>query len=145
MDFCYIVCYYMVMQSQFTSSAGGVVSLIEYHFVFCPRYRRKIFQIPGVAEYFTTLVRKICSDLQIRIISLQCCEDHVLLSIRCLPDRSPAEIMKKIKGASTKPLKEVFPQLKAMTSIWTRDYLVSTEVPDEQEISNYVQSLKKRG
>ncbi|MCI7322723.1 MAG: IS200/IS605 family transposase, partial [Lachnospiraceae bacterium] len=24
------------------------VSLINYHFVFCPRYRRKIFLIPGV-------------------------------------------------------------------------------------------------
>ncbi|MBQ3962495.1 MAG: transposase, partial [Erysipelotrichaceae bacterium] len=28
------------------------VSLINYHFVFCPRYRRKIFNIPGVAESF---------------------------------------------------------------------------------------------
>ena len=26
------------------------VSLINYHFVFCPRYRRKIFNIPGVAD-----------------------------------------------------------------------------------------------
>lgn len=28
------------------------VSLINYHFVFCPRYRRKIFNIKGVEERF---------------------------------------------------------------------------------------------
>lgn len=28
------------------------VSLINYHFVFCPRYRRKIFNIPGVEIRF---------------------------------------------------------------------------------------------
>ncbi|MCB2351686.1 IS200/IS605 family transposase, partial [Clostridium estertheticum] len=26
------------------------VSLINYHFIFCPRYRRKIFLIPNVEE-----------------------------------------------------------------------------------------------
>lgn len=28
------------------------VSLINYHFVFCPRYRRKIFDIDGVERRF---------------------------------------------------------------------------------------------
>ena len=31
------------------------VSLIHYHFVFCPRYRRKIFKIPGVEARFKEL------------------------------------------------------------------------------------------
>ncbi|WP_367303522.1 transposase, partial [uncultured Dubosiella sp.] len=33
------------------------VSMVRYHFVFCPRYRRKIFLIPGVEERFKELVR----------------------------------------------------------------------------------------
>ncbi|MCR5691071.1 MAG: transposase, partial [Eubacterium sp.] len=31
------------------------VSLINYHFVFCPRYRRKIFNIQGVEDRFKEL------------------------------------------------------------------------------------------
>ena len=32
------------------------VSLINYHFVFCPRYRRKIFLIQKVEERFKELI-----------------------------------------------------------------------------------------
>lgn len=32
------------------------VSLINYHFVFCPRYRRKIFDIPHVEDRFSPKV-----------------------------------------------------------------------------------------
>ncbi|MCC0628665.1 MULTISPECIES: transposase, partial [unclassified Clostridioides] len=31
------------------------VSLINYHFVFCPRYRRKVFNIEGLEDRFKTL------------------------------------------------------------------------------------------
>ena len=34
------------------------VSMINYHFVFCPRYRRKIFLIPGVEGRFKELIRE---------------------------------------------------------------------------------------
>ncbi|WP_459796535.1 transposase, partial [Alkalibacterium sp. m-11] len=33
------------------------VSLINYHFVFCPRYRRKIFLNPSLEERFKKLVQ----------------------------------------------------------------------------------------
>lgn len=42
------------------------VSLINYHFVFCPRYRRKIFLIPNVEERFKELVKMKCKELEIR-------------------------------------------------------------------------------
>lgn len=37
------------------------VSLINYHFVLCPRYRRKIFNIPGVEQRFKELTRVECN------------------------------------------------------------------------------------
>ena len=41
------------------------VSLINYHFVFCPRYRRKIFLIPNVEERFKHMVKFICEEIEI--------------------------------------------------------------------------------
>ena len=38
------------------------VSLINYHFVFCPRYRRKIFLIPKIEQRFKTLVNDKCNE-----------------------------------------------------------------------------------
>ena len=52
------------------------VSLINYHFVFCPRYRRKIFLIPKVEQRFKELVKLKCKELEIEIIAIECDKDH---------------------------------------------------------------------
>lgn len=39
----------MHMENQYKRTTT-TVSFINYHFVFCPRFRRKIFDIPGVEE-----------------------------------------------------------------------------------------------
>lgn len=54
------------------------VSLINYHFIFCPRYRRKIFDIPNVEERFKEIVKNICSENDIQIIAIECDKDHVV-------------------------------------------------------------------
>ncbi|MGH4137802.1 transposase, partial [Clostridium sp.] len=43
-------------------------TLINYHFIFCPRYRRKIFLIPNVEERFKHMVKCVCEDIDIEII-----------------------------------------------------------------------------
>ncbi|MEQ3595541.1 IS200/IS605 family transposase, partial [Bacillus albus] len=55
------------------------VSLINYHFVFCPRYRRKIFLNAKVEERFKALVQELCNELDIVIIAMECDKDHVHL------------------------------------------------------------------
>ena len=102
------------------------VSLINYHFVFCPRYRRKIFLIPNVEDRFKHLVKYICKEMEIEIIAIECDKDHTHMFLNCLPTLSPADIMQKIKGITSRGLRDEFPQLKKMPSLWTRSYFVST-------------------
>ena len=102
------------------------VSLINYHFVFSPRYRRKIFDIKNVEERFKEVVRDICYDLEVEIIAIECDRDHTHMFLNCLPTLSPADIMQKIKGASSKIIREEFKELNKMPSLWTRSYFVST-------------------
>ena len=66
------------------------VSLINYHFVFCPRYRRKIFNIPNVEDRFKHLVNYICEEMEIEIIAIECDKDHTHMFLNCLPTMSPA-------------------------------------------------------
>lgn len=77
------------------------VSLINYHFVFCPRYRRKIFLIPNVEERFKELVKIKCKELDIEIIAIECDKDHSHMFLNCLPTLSPSDIMQQIKGYNT--------------------------------------------
>ena len=122
------------------------VSFINYHFVFCPKYRRKIFLIPHVEERFKSLTGKICDELQIEILDMECHKDHVHLFLKCWPSQSPADIMKKIKGASSHALRDEFSQLSGMSSLWTRSYFVSTaDNVSSETIQWYVNTQKTRG
>lgn len=121
------------------------VSLINYHFIFCPRYRRKIFDIPNVEDRFKDLVSIICKEMNIEIIAIECDKDHTHMFLNCLPTMSPADVMQKIKGATSKILREEFKELEKMPSLWTRSYFVSTagNVCSET-IKKYVESQKTR-
>ena len=122
------------------------VSFIHYHFVFCPRYRRKIFLNSQVEERFKTLVREICDELEIEVIAMECDKDHVHLFLNTLPTFSPTDIMAKIKGVTSKKLREEFPHLQHLPSLWTRSYFVSTaENVSSETIRCYVENQKKRG
>jgi putative transposase len=121
------------------------VSLINYHFVFCPRYRRKIFNIPGVEERFKELTIAECEKQGIEILALECHIDHVHMFVSVLPTMSITEIMKRVKGCTSHKLRDEFPQLKAMVSLWTRSYFVSTAGNVSSEtIKWYVDTQKTR-
>ncbi len=121
------------------------VSLINYHFVFCPRYRRKIFLIPNVEDRFKYLVKSICKEMDIEIIAMECDKDHTHLFLNCLPTLSPANIMQKIKGITSRALRGEFKELSKMPSLWTRSYFVSTAGNVSSEtIKKYVENQKTR-
>ena len=121
------------------------ISLINYHFVFCPRYRRKIFKIPGVEERFKELVSSACKKYGLNILAMECDIDHVHIFINATPQWSPAEIVKTIKGCTSHTLREEFEALNRMPSLWTRSYFCSTEGEVSSEtIKRYIETQKRR-
>lgn len=121
------------------------VSLINYHFVFCPRYRRKIFNIPGVETRFKELTSAECESLGIEILAMECHVDHVHMFLSCMPTMSPSDVMHQVKGATSFALREEFPQLAKMPSLWTRSFFVSTAGNVSSEtIKWYVDTQKTR-
>jgi len=121
------------------------VSLINYHFVFCPRYRRKIFNIPGVEDRFKVLTAAECDRLGIEVLAMECHVDHAHLFLSCLPSLSPSDIMHQLKGATSFALREEFPQLVKMPSLWTRSFFVSTaDNVSSETIKWYVDTQKTR-
>lgn len=121
------------------------ISFINYHFVFCPWRRRKIFDIPGVEARFKELVTEICSQNDIEIIAMECHHDHVHMFLSALPQLSIPNIMHLIKGGTSAILRKEFPVLSASTGVWTRSYFVSTAGNVSAEtIRHYVETQKTR-
>ena len=119
--------------------------MINYHFVFCPRKRRKIFKFPGVEDRFKELVALECKKQGIEILAMECYIDHVYMFLNCPPKLSPSDVMHRIKVATGFTLRNEFPILSKMPNLWTRSYFVSTagDVCSET-IKRYVETQKTR-
>jgi len=121
------------------------VSLINYHFVFCPRYRRKIFENSEVDTRFKAIVSEICSDNEWTILAIETDKDHCHLFVNVQPTFSPSDIMKTIKGISSRELRQEFEHLSKMPSVWTRSFFVSTAGNVSSEtIKRYVENQRTR-
>lgn len=121
------------------------VSLINYHLVFCPRYRRKIFLIDGVEQRFKELTSIECKRHGIDILAMECHIDHVHMFVSVLPQQDIPDIVKQIKGATSHRLREEFSQLQNMPALWTRSYFVSTAGNVSSEtIEWYINTQKTR-
>jgi putative transposase len=108
------------------SRENTCVHLMNYHFVFCPKYRKPIL-INKVKSRLEELIAEKADDLDCEIIDLQVMPDHVHLFIAAKPPLSPNRIIAQIKGFSSKKLREEFVSLKhSLPSLWTRSYFVST-------------------
>ncbi|MFB6365933.1 IS200/IS605 family transposase [Paenibacillus elgii] len=121
------------------------VSLINYHFVFCPRYRRKVL-VSQVEVRFKELVQELCQENEWLIVAMEVMPDHVYLFLNVLPTDSPADVMAKLKGTTSRCLRQEFKHLEHLPSLWTRSYFVSTAGDVSSEtIQRYVEEQKKRG
>ena len=119
--------------------------MINYHFVFCPRYRRKIFDIPGVEDRFKELVTERCEQEKIDILAMECHHDHVHLFVSVYPQMNITHIISTVKGTTSRILREEFPALGRAPSLWTRSYFVSTAGNVSAEtIRRYVETQKTR-
>ena len=121
------------------------VSLINYHFVFCPRYRRKVLT-GGVEQRFKEILKQICEENDFNIVALEVMPDHVHVFLNTLPSISPSDIMAKVKGVTSRRLRQDFKHLQHLPSLWTRSFFCSTAGNVSSEtITRYIAEQKTRG
>jgi putative transposase len=101
------------------------VHLIVSHIIWCPKRRRKVLQ-GKVAQRFEQIVSEVASENRWEVLTLAIQPDHVHLFLQANPDTLPTDIARLIKGRSSHVLREEFPHLMRMPSLWTRSTFYST-------------------
>jgi putative transposase len=101
------------------------VSLINYHFVWCPKYRRQILK-GAIKRRLEMLISEVTAALDCEILALEVMDDHVHLFLRCPPTLAPCQMVFRVKGRSSRRLRQEFPSLRRLLTLWTRSYFVGT-------------------
>ena len=104
---------------------GNAVSLLNYHFVFIPKRRKKVLT-DLIAERLQEIICDVCNENRWRIIAMEIMPDHVHLLINAKPVDDPATIIRKIKGRASHHLRKEFPELLKLPTLWMPSYFVST-------------------
>jgi putative transposase len=124
---------------------SGGVSNLNYHLVWCPKYRLPVL-IEEVAEDLEALLREKASELDVEVKHLAIRPDHVHLFVKAPPDLSPAQIAHRLKGYTSRILRERYAHLVSrMPSLWSRSYYVGAagHVSDKT-IARYIAAQQTR-
>ena len=101
---------------------------IAYHFVWIPKYRRKI--LTGEVQKATKeLLNACCQRHGLALLALETDLDHVHIFVSAPPRFSPAHIANLLKGYTSRYLRQQFPHLKKVCGtdhLWTQAYYVGT-------------------
>lgn len=124
----------------------GYVYAIEYHIVWCIKYRHKILS-GDIEKSLIEILTKIAEDNNFKIIELNMDLDHVHLLVSCSPQNYIPNIIKALKGVSARLLmKEYGDVLKKKLyggHLWNPSYFIATVSENtEQQIIQYIQNQK---
>ncbi len=125
------------------TSSNTSVHFMNHHFVWYPKYRRKVI-VDYVETRLQDIIRNNARENNREIIAPETMPDHVHLFIKADPTVAPNNIIARIKGRSSRILRNEFPTLRSrLPTLWTRSYFVSTHVHVSSEaIKRYVEEQK---
>jgi putative transposase len=115
---------------------------IVYHLVWTPK-RRKAVLTGDIAIDCKALIEKKCAEMGWTILELAIQPDHVHLFVQAWPITSAAEIVKQCKGLTSHELRQKYPILKRLPSLWMRSYFAATAGNGSAEaIQGYIAAQK---
>ena len=113
---------------------------ILYHIIFCTKRRKKVLE-GAVLDRLQEIIEDVAHKNYWTLESLAIQPDHVHLFIQANPYTLPTDIARLIKGRSSHDLREEFPMLLHMPSLWTRSTFYSTAGHVSQEtITRYIEA-----
>jgi len=129
------------------NTGRGYVYRIEYHIVWCVKYRHKV--ITSVIEKrLCEILQKIADDNNFKITEIKGTVDHVHLLVECSPQHFIPDMLKALKGASARLLmKEFGEELKKKLwggHLWSPSYFVATVSENtKSQIQAYIEQQKE--
>jgi putative transposase len=116
---------------------------INYHIIWCVKYRRKIL-LEEIDKRLKELLYIKSKEIDITIEKMETDKDHIHLFVNSHPTKCVHWIVQQLKGYTSRLLRQEFKEVKSrLPSLWTRSYYVETIGHiSEETIKKYIQNQK---
>lgn len=133
------------MRNTYTHARTCVYN-INYHIVWCIKYRRKVLT-PEISENLYKIIQSIAKDKGFSVVDCKVGEaDHVHCFVSAPPKIAVTQIVKYLKGISGIELLKEFPELRHFLwrgQLWNGSYFCETiGSTSEDNILKYIERQK---
>jgi putative transposase len=119
------------------------IYLVVYHLIWCPKRRRKVL-VGAIKARLEQLIREVASEHGWTILEVAIQPDHAHVFLRGDPYTAPSDLARLMKGRSSRGLRDEFPVLLKLPSLWTHSFFISTTGHVSHElIQRYIERQSK--
>ena len=127
------------------SYGRGYVYSLQYHLVWCTKYRKQVL-VGDIETEFKRQLQLVMDELPGTIMEMEVMPDHVYLLVNCSPQFFIPDAIKRLKGQTAKKLFELFPDIKKSLwggHLWNPSYCaVSVSDRSVEQVKQYIREQK---
>ncbi|MDP3011839.1 MAG: IS200/IS605 family transposase [Candidatus Hydromicrobium sp.] len=117
---------------------------MQYHFVQCIKYRRKVLIDEKIIDLLRTKINEISKTFRVDVLNMECDKDHFHLLFKAKPTLDIPKYLNAVKTISSREIRRKFPKIKKKLwedTFWSRSYFLATtgQVTLDQ-LKKYVES-----
>jgi putative transposase len=125
----------------------NAVYKIDYHVVWCTKYRRKYLSDVSLQKELEIIFINLGKKHNLSIENISISEDHVHMFVGTLPSLRPSDLIKILKGASSRILLHKCPEIRELMKgsehFWSPSYYIGTVGDMSAEVvKQYIENQK---
>lgn len=100
----------------------------RYHIVWAPKYRFKVLH-GEVRDRVRTIIKQVCAEMGVTIISGVLSRDHVHMFVEIPPSIAVSDFVRRAKGRSSRKIQQEFEHIRKRywgQRFWARGYFSTT-------------------
>ena len=137
---------YNIRKSDLSYGRGYVYSL-QYHIVWCTKYRRNVLK-DGADSDCKELLYSLAEEYRFKIAAMEVMPDHIHLLVDATPQFCIPDMIKIMKGGIARKLFLLHPEMKKQLwggHLWNPSYCVVTVSDRSREmVERYIESQKEK-
>jgi REP element-mobilizing transposase RayT len=116
------------MKYKLDKGSHSVYSL-NYHFVQCVKYRKKVLDNEKIVDTLKTQINNISQNFEVDVLGIEPDQDHFHMLFKCKPTLDIPKYINAIKCITSREIQRNFPEIKTKLwkgVFWSPSYFLAT-------------------